>query len=179
MVSTRICQYVILFYPPSSDCPTGNLRFTLAAVTVSSFNHISSGYTKRTNFCSSFLHIVFPSQNSCRESRWTSKKYIQNTYFNSRFGRSDFVSIDRTIPPLYNGVLRYLLKYITKTDERITYSRGLPAYLEADISERDVICEIGLWAQKLLLFDNATLYDEGEILGTLDDEDTSYGQSDY
>lgn len=96
---------------------------------------------------------------------------IQNTYFNSRFGRSDFVSIDRTIPPLYNGVLRYLLKYITKTDERITYSRGLPTYLEADISERDVICEMGLWAQKLLLFDNATLYDEGEILGALDDEE--------
>lgn len=30
--------------------------------------------------------------------------------------------------------------------------------------------EMGLWSQKLLLFDNATLYDEGEILGTLDDD---------
>lgn len=96
---------------------------------------------------------------------------IQNTYFNSRFGRSDFVNIDREIPILYNGVLRYLLKYITKTDERITYSRGLPTYLIADIAERDVVAEMGIWAQKLLLFDDAVLYDEGEILGQLDDEE--------
>lgn len=95
---------------------------------------------------------------------------IQNTYFNQRFGRSDFESIDQSIKQLYNGILQYLLKYLAKSGEKITYSRGLPSYITADIADDDVVTEMGLWSQKLLLFDNATLYDEGEILGTLDDD---------
>lgn len=95
---------------------------------------------------------------------------IQNTYFNQRFGRSDFESIDQSIKQLYNGILQYLLKYLAKSGEKITYSRGLPSYITADIANDDVVTEMGLWSQKLLLFDNATLYDEGEILGTLDDD---------
>lgn len=95
---------------------------------------------------------------------------IQNTYFNQRFGRSDFESIDQSIKQLYNGILQYLLKYLAKSGEKITYSRGLQFYITADIADDDVVTEIGLWSQKLLLFDNATLYDEGEILGTLDDD---------
>ena len=95
---------------------------------------------------------------------------IQNTYFNQRFGRSDFESIDQSIKQLYNGILQYLLKYLAKSGEKITYSRGLPSYITADIAYDDVVTEMGLWSQKLLLFDNATLYDEGEILGTLDDD---------
>ena len=95
---------------------------------------------------------------------------IQNTYFNQRFGRSDFESIDQSIKQLYNGILQYLLKYLAKSGEKITYSRGLPSYITADIADDDVVTEMGLWSQKLLLFDNATLYNEGEILGTLDDD---------
>ncbi len=95
---------------------------------------------------------------------------IQNTYFNQRFGRSDFEIIDQSIKQLYNGILQYLLKYLAKSGEKITYSRGLPSYITADIADDDVVTEMGLWSQKLLLFDNATLYDEGEILGTLDDD---------
>lgn len=95
---------------------------------------------------------------------------IQNTYFNQRFGRNYFKSIDQSIKQLYNGILQYLLKYLAKTGEKITYSRGLPSYITADISDDDVVTEIWLWSQKLLLFDNATLYNEGEILGTLDDD---------
>lgn len=95
---------------------------------------------------------------------------IQNTYFNQRFGRNDFESIDQSIKQLYNGILQYLLKYLAKSGEKIIYSRGLPSYITADISDDDVVTEMGLWSQKLLLFDNATLYNEGEILGTLDDD---------
>lgn len=101
----------------------------------------------------------------------TMRLTIQNSYFNARFGRNDFEKIDQTNIILYNGMLQYLLKYITKTDGRITYSYGLPTYLTADILESDVVCDMGLWTQKLLLFDDATLYDEGEILGTLDDKE--------
>lgn len=96
---------------------------------------------------------------------------IQNTYFNSRFGRCDFEPIEQSIKPLYNGILQYLLKYMTKSGDKITYSRGLPSYITADVEEKDVVAEMGLWSQKLLLFDNATLYDDGEILGTLDDNE--------
>lgn len=95
---------------------------------------------------------------------------IQNTYFNQRFGRSNFESIDHSIKQLYNNILQYLLKYLAKWGEKITYSRGLPSYITADIAEDDIVTEMGLWSQKLLLFDNATLYDEGKILGTLNDD---------
>ena len=47
---------------------------------------------------------------------------------------------------------------------------SIPSYITADIADDDVVTEMGLWSQKLLLFDNATLYNEGEILGTLDDD---------
>lgn len=127
-----------------------------------------------------FHALIFVPQNAMvgelfekRDYDTRSKKMrltIQNTYFNQRFGRSDFESIDQSIKQLYNGILQYLLKYLAKSGEKITYSRGLPSYITADIADDDVVTEMGLWSQKLLLFDNATLYDEGEILGTLDDD---------
>ncbi len=95
---------------------------------------------------------------------------IQNTYFNQRFGRSNIKSIGHSIKQLYNNILQYLLKYLAKWGWKFTYSRGFPSYITADIAEDDVVTEMGLWSQKLLLLDNATLYDEGEILGTLDDD---------
>lgn len=39
---------------------------------------------------------------------------IQNTYFNQRFGRSDFESIDQSIKQLYNGILAISIKVFSE-----------------------------------------------------------------
>ena len=48
----------------------------------------------------------------------------------------------------------YILKYLEKTGERITYSRGTPAELYADIDKRDVITEMRDFVLKYVLFDD-------------------------
>ena len=48
----------------------------------------------------------------------------QNTYFNERFGRSDFEEIDSRA--MLGESIAYLTKYIEKTGEKIVYSKGLP-----------------------------------------------------
>ncbi|NCA67943.1 MAG: hypothetical protein EOM87_07770, partial [Clostridia bacterium] len=62
---------------------------------------------------------------------------VQNTFFNSRFGRSDFEEVDKNLLRIGNSVA-YILKYIEKTGEKFVYSRGLPMYLISDVEEDDV-----------------------------------------
>ncbi len=89
---------------------------------------------------------------------------IQSSYFNKRFGRSDFKPIDENEKRLGNA-LAYLMKYIEKTGEKIVYSKNLPQYFISDIIEDDIVCHIGLEDRKLLLFDNFLCLDEGEVIG--------------
>ena len=89
---------------------------------------------------------------------------IQSSYFNERFGRSDFKPIDENEKRLGNA-LAYLMKYIEKTGEKIVYSKNLPQYFISDIIEDDIVCTIGLEDRKLLLFDNFLCLDEGEVIG--------------
>ena len=92
----------------------------------------------------------------------------QNTYFNERFGRSDFEAIDdkKTL----GRSVAYIMKYLEKTGEKIVYSKGLPQYFISDIMDEDVICPIGLEDKKLLLFDNFDCWDEGEYMGRVSAE---------
>ncbi len=92
----------------------------------------------------------------------------QNTYFNERFGRSDFEAIDdkKTL----GRSVAYIMKYLEKTGERIVYSKGLPQYFVSDIMDDDVVCPIGLEDKKLLLFDNFDCWDEGEHMGKVSTE---------
>lgn len=91
------------------------------------------------------------------------KTTVQNTYFNERFGRSDFEKIEG------NGRLgeavAYIMKYIEKSGEKIVYSRGLPQYFISDIREEDIVTTVGMEDSKLLLFDNFTCWDEGCRIG--------------
>ena len=90
----------------------------------------------------------------------------QSTYFNEKFGRSDF----RIITPeenLLGSALAYLMKYIEKTGEPIVYSKNLPQYFLSDILDRDVICTIGQEDKKLLLFDDFLCINEVEIMGSV------------
>lgn len=59
------------------------------------------------------------------------QKTVQNTYFNERFGRSDFEAINSIYA--VNDSLNYILKYIEKSGTKIVYSRNLPQYFVSDI----------------------------------------------
>ena len=92
---------------------------------------------------------------------------MQNTYFNERFGRSDFKPIDRND---LGEAIAYLMKYIEKSGERIAYSKNTYAYFYSDILDDDVICRIGQEDKKLLLYDNFSCFDEGVYMGEVSPE---------
>lgn len=89
---------------------------------------------------------------------------VQNTYFNERFGRSDF---SRLYKDDIGSALAYLMKYMGKTEEKIVYSKGLQQYFISDIMDEDVVCNIGLGDRKLLLYDDFNCWDEGCLIGTV------------
>lgn len=90
----------------------------------------------------------------------------QNTYFNERFGRSDFEKISKELVIIGNA-MAYILKYIEKTGNKIVYSHGLPMYVVTDVMNDDVICRMGLEDQKLLLFDDFKAWDDGCLIGEM------------
>lgn len=94
----------------------------------------------------------------------------QNTFFNERFGRSDFNAISHQSE--VEDSVYYMLKYITKNDERVVYSRGLKSYIVADILDEDIVCPYGdeEHEYKYVLADNFTCITYGEILGTVSPE---------
>ena len=97
------------------------------------------------------------------------QEYNINTYFEKAFGRNDFRSLERH-PILYDAAIKYILKYITKTNERIVYSKNLPMYLISDINEEDELCRMGVDDRKILLPDDFECWDEGEYLGRMCNE---------
>ena len=87
----------------------------------------------------------------------------QNSFFNERFGRTDFEEIDDQ-DKMSNAIF-YLLKYIEKSGEKLVYSKGLPQFFISDIMNYDVICTCGQEDKKLLLFDDFDCWDQGEYIG--------------
>lgn len=100
----------------------------------------------------------------------TRKRQIthQNTYFNERFGRSDFEPIEDM--QRLGGAIAYIVKYIEKTGEKIVYSRGLPQFFLSDVMEEDIVCPFGVEDKKLLLYDDFGCWDEGEYKGKVSKE---------
>lgn len=96
----------------------------------------------------------------------------QSSYFNKRFGRSDFEIIDNNENKIGNAIA-YLVKYIEKTGEKIVYSKGLPQYFISDILEDDIVCNIGIEDRKLLLFDDFRCLTDGELIGNVSQETIS------
>lgn len=97
----------------------------------------------------------------------THKKRIihQNSFFAKRFGRNDFIAIATQFD--IEDRLKYMLKYITKSNEKVVYSRGLKSYLSADILDEDIVCPYGEEddENKFILSDKFTCIAYGEILG--------------
>lgn len=88
---------------------------------------------------------------------------IQNSYFNKRFGRSDFKTVDDR--SVLGEAIAYLTKYMEKTGEKMVYSKGLPQFFISDVMDEDIVCPIGLEDKKLLLFDDFSCWDEDCYMG--------------
>lgn len=87
----------------------------------------------------------------------------QNSHFMKHFGRNDFKELGSQKDIVQS--IGYILKYIEKTGERLMYGGKLPTYFVSDIVADDIICPIGVDDKKVLLFDNFTCIDNGEIIG--------------
>ena len=86
----------------------------------------------------------------------------QNTHFLRYFGRNDFKAIDK------NDVVqsvRYLLKYIEKSGERLVYGGDLPTYFKSDITDEDIVCPTGIDGKKMLLYDDFNCWEDGCLVG--------------
>ena len=77
---------------------------------------------------------------------------MQNTFFNKKFGRSDFQRIENAYD--LRETLSYLMKYLEKSGERLCFSRGLPDHFFSDIRADDIVCPMGIDDRKCLLFDD-------------------------
>ncbi len=91
----------------------------------------------------------------------------QNTHFLKHFGRNDFKKIDsREV----SQTVKYLLKYIEKSGERMVYGGKLPTYFVSDITDEDVLCGCGNEERKIVLADDFTCWKEGEYMGKVSPE---------
>ena len=103
----------------------------------------------------------------------TNKKKIVksnvNTYFESKFGRNDFQEIDAN-PIQKEYSVKYLRKYLTKTNDRVIYSRGLAPMRKLDILEDDVLCGYLDNPYKYVLADDFTVINDGTIEGQANNE---------
>lgn len=75
----------------------------------------------------------------------------ENDFFAERFGRNDFAELCAYDMPRTIG---YILKYIGKTGERITYSRGIRGEIFKTIEGKDIVCEMRDFVLKYILFDS-------------------------
>lgn len=103
----------------------------------------------------------------------TNKKKIVkanvNTYFENKFGRNDFQEIDAN-PIQKEYSVKYLRKYLTKTNDRVIYSRGLAPMRKLDILEDDVLCGYLDNPYKYVLADDFTVINDGTVEGQADNE---------
>lgn len=97
-------------------------------------------------------------------------KSIQNSFFNERFGRSDFSAVTNTYEVADS--VKYMLKYISKNDEKVVYSRGMKTYFISDILDEDIICPMGDEEHgfKYILASDFTCIKDGEIIGKVSSE---------
>ena len=97
------------------------------------------------------------------------KRTTQHTYFNEKFGRTDFEPVIENDMAYYAAV-EYILKYVEKSGEKLVYSRKLPMYVISDINSDDVLCRVGIEGRKLVLYDKFGCGDEGEYLGAMSED---------
>ena len=96
------------------------------------------------------------------------KTVTQNTYFVANFGRCEFDEIHNTWEQA--DCLRYLMKYLEKSGERITSSKGVKEFFVSDILEEDILMQYGFDEYKVILSDDFQCIMDGELLGRVSPE---------
>lgn len=97
-----------------------------------------------------------------REDYSTAQEKMQvtypNTFFEEAFGRNDFEELDEM--ELKNGnAIDYLLKYISKTGERIVYSRDIPTEVCMKLPAREIVVSMLDFVRKFVLFDDTVKWE--------------------
>ncbi len=89
-----------------------------------------------------------------KETKTIDKIYI-NSYFENKFGRNDFEKINNKSSETFSRELDYIIKYITKSNDKIIYSRGLKDYDFAVVEfEKYKICKLSEESPYYILSDN-------------------------
>jgi hypothetical protein len=88
---------------------------------------------------------------------------FQNSHFLKFFGRNDFKEIVSEYDVRQS--VRYLVKYIEKSGEKLIYGGKLPTYFVSDVLDEDLLCPYGIEDKKWILADHFTCIDQGEIMG--------------
>ncbi|MCL2176661.1 MAG: hypothetical protein FWB72_01725 [Firmicutes bacterium] len=120
------------------------------------------GYCEKDNLCKycqsvgyhkGRLHfhmlVYVPTGQMMSELKPTKKRYdpvrrrktqrLECAFFKKAYGINDWqhiVEVDISLKNLNNPLVNYILKYMTKATESTVYSRGLPAHLIKDISQK-------------------------------------------
>lgn len=81
-----------------------------------------------------------------------------NSFFAESFGRNDFEMLNEQ-ELRHGGTINYLLKYISKTGERIVYSRGIPTEICRKVKDKDIATTMLDYVRKYLLFDDVIKYE--------------------
>lgn len=77
----------------------------------------------------------------------------ENDFFQKTFGRNDFEELN-AMEMKHGQTLNYLLKYISKTGERIVYSRGIPTEIYRKLNDDEIVTEMDDFGTKYILWDN-------------------------
>lgn len=85
-----------------------------------------------------------------------------NSFFEDNFGRSDFAEVNE-MELKHGNAVDYLLKYISKTGERIVYSRGIATEVCLKLKASEVLTTMLDYVKKFVLFDD-TLSWERDIM---------------
>lgn len=77
----------------------------------------------------------------------------ENDFFAKTFGRNDFEALN-AMEMKHGNTLKYLLKYIGKTGERIVYGRGIPTEIYRQVDDDNIVTKMSDFVTKYILFDD-------------------------
>lgn len=77
----------------------------------------------------------------------------ENSFFKRQFGVNDFAKIDRAEVKRGRSV-KYLIKYLEKSGERIVYSRNIPTEVEIAVHITDIAAKYWKYGERYVLFDD-------------------------
>ena len=68
--------------------------------------------------------------------------------------------------------IKYILKYIKKSGEKLLISKNTKTYKVYDILDDDILCPYGQEGRKVLLFQDHACFVEGEYIGQYKNPET-------